>query len=83
MNINIKYNDNQELVCDLSLQMRLKNYINNHFYPAYIISELAPVYLVGGSIRDLINTTKPKDLDFIVLGKEHLNWVLNVLMLIK
>ena len=79
MNINIKYNDNQELICDLSLQMRLKNYINNHFYPAYVISELAPIYLVGGSIRDLINATKPKDLDFVILGKDHLDWVLTVL----
>lgn len=79
MNIDIKYNNNQEFIHDLSLQMRLKNYINYHFYPAYVISELAPIYLVGGSIRDLINATKPKDLDFVILGQEHLDWVLTVL----
>ena len=67
MNIPIKYNDTlDEFTYDLSLQMRLENYINKHFYPAYIISSLAPIYLLGGSIRDLILARKPKDLDFIV-----------------
>jgi len=80
MNIPIKYNDNvDEFTFDLSLQMRLENYINKHFYPAYTISKLAPIYLVGGSIRDLIYAKKPKDLDFVVLGLEHLDWVLDVL----
>ena len=80
MNINIKYNDKiDEFTCDLSLVMRLKNYINKHFYPAYTISTLAPIYLVGGAIRDLIEARKPKDLDFVVLGKEHFDWVMKVL----
>ena len=80
MDIEIKYNDEEdEFTLDLSLVMRLENYIHNHFYPAYAISRLAPVYLVGGSIRDLIYAKKPKDMDFVVLGKEHLNWVLMVL----
>ena len=55
MNIGIKYNEDfDEFTCDLSLEMRLQNHINNHFYPAYTIAKLAPIYLVGGSIRDLI-----------------------------
>ena len=80
MNIPIKYNDNlDEFTYDLSLQMRLENYINKHFYPAYTISRLAPIYLVGGSIRDLMYAKKPKDMDFVVIGLEHLEWVLQVL----
>lgn len=81
MNINIEYNENidDEFTLDLSLQGRLKKYITNHFYPAYIISRLAPIYLVGGSIRDLICAKIPKDMDFVVLGKEQLDWVLKVL----
>lgn len=80
MNINIKYNECiDEFTLDLSLQGRLKKYINHHFYPAYAISLLAPIYLVGGAIRDLIYARKPKDMDFVVLGREHLEWILKVL----
>lgn len=80
MNIGIKYNEDfDEFTCDLSLEMRLQNYINNHFYPAYTIAKLAPIYLVGGSIRDLIWAKKPKDMDFVILGKEQLDWTLKVL----
>lgn len=84
MNIQIKYNNNlDEFTYDLSLQMRLKNYINKHFYPAYTISRLAPIYLVGGAIRDLMYAKKPKDMDFVVIGLEHLEWVLQVLKAYK
>ena len=80
MNIDIKYNEDlDEFTYDLSLATRLKNYINNHFYPAYTISMLAPVFLVGGSIRDLISAKRPKDMDFVVLGKDQLDWILTVL----
>lgn len=80
MRINILYNDKpDEFANDLCLETRLKNYITTHFYPAYTISILAPIYLVGGGIRDLICAKKPKDLDFVVLGKQHLKWVLYVL----
>ncbi len=79
MKIEIKYNEHlDEFTYDLSLAMRLQNYINNHFPPAYTIAKLAPIYLVGGSIRCLIYAKKPKDMDFIVLGKEQLDWVLKV-----
>ena len=79
MNIEIKYNENlDEFTYDLSLAMRLQNYINNHFYPAYVIAKLASIYLVGGAIRCLIYAKKPKDMDFVVLGKEQLDWVLEV-----
>ena len=78
-NFIITYNDdNLEFNNDLSLEGRLKNYISNHFYPAYTISMLAPVYLVGGAIRDLMFAKTPKDLDFVVLGKDNLDWVLEV-----
>ena len=40
---------------------------------------MAPIYLVGGAIRDLVYARKPKDMDFVVLGKEQLDWVLRVL----
>lgn len=79
MNINIKYNDTlDEFTNDLTLQMRIENYIKNHFYPAYTISMFCPIYLLGGAIRDLIYAKKPKDLDFVVLGKENINFVLQV-----
>ena len=79
MKIDIKYNEYlDEFTYDLSLEMRLQNYINNHFFPAYTIAKLAPIYLVGGSIRCLIYAKKPKDMDFVVLGKEQLDWVLKV-----
>lgn len=80
MEICIKYNDEQDQFSeDLTLQMRLKKYIKRNFYPAYVISLLAPIYLVGGSIRDLMNAKVPKDLDFVVVGNEHKDWVLDVL----
>lgn len=79
MDIKIKYNEiKDEFSNDLNLVMRLQNYINNYFSPAYQISKVAPIYLVGGSIRDLIYAKKPKDLDFVVLGKENLNIILNI-----
>lgn len=72
MIIPIKYNDlNEEFNYDLSLQMRLENYITNHFKVAYIIGQLCPTYLLGGCIRDLINANYPKDLDIVVLGNEN------------
>ena len=79
MTISIKYNDTiDEFTNDLTLQMRLENYIRNHFYPAYTISMLCPIYLLGGAIRDLIYAEKPKDLDFVVLGKENIDFVLQI-----
>lgn len=84
MNIDIKYNDElDEFICDLSLTMRLERYINTHFYPAYAISTLAPIYLVGGAIRDLILAKHPKDMDFVVVGKEHLDFVIKALEIYK
>ena len=79
MTIPIKYNDTiDEFTNDLTLQMRLENYIKNHFYPAYTISMMCPIYLLGGAIRDLIYAKKPKDLDFVVLGKENIDFVVQV-----
>lgn len=80
MKIEIKYNEEiDEFTSDLTLETRLKKYIKSHFYPAIAISSLAPTYLLGGSIRDLILASHPKDLDFVVLGIENLDWVLQVL----
>jgi len=61
MNISIKYNDIiDEFTTDLTLQMRLDGYIKRHFYPAYVIAQLCPIYLLGGAIRDLIYATPQK-----------------------
>lgn len=80
MNINILYNDSlDEFSYDLSLEMRVRQYIFHHFYPAYTISMLSSIYLVGGAIRDLLSARHPKDMDFVVLGKKQENWVLEVL----
>lgn len=80
MQISIKYNEEvDEFSEDLSLESRLERYIKSKFYPAYTIASLAQVYLVGGSIRDLMNAKVPKDLDFVVLGDENKEWVLDVL----
>ena len=79
MYFKISYNNEiDEFTKDLTLQMRLENYIKNHFYIAYIISNICPIYLIGGSIRDLMYAKKPKDLDFVVLNKENIDWVLQV-----
>ena len=79
MNIDITYNnDIDEFTNDLTLQMRLENYIKNHFIIAYIISNICPIYLLGGAIRDLIYAKKPKDLDFVVLGKENLDLIMQL-----
>ena len=59
MDIKIKYNDEiDEFTWDLTLNMRMERYIKEHFYPAYTISILAPVYLVGGGVRDLTFCSK-------------------------
>lgn len=80
MKIPIKYNNmDDEFTNDLTLEMRLENYIKKHFYIAYIISELCPIYLLGGAIRDLIYAKKPKDLDFVVFGKENIDFIIQVL----
>ena len=72
----IKYND--EFNNDFNLEDRLEGYIKKYFYPAYTISTLAPIYLIGGAIRDLMNARCPKDLDFVVVGKQNLEWVMDV-----
>ena len=80
MIIPIKYNDlNEEFNYDLSLQMRLENYITNHFKIAYIIGQLCPTYLLGGCIRDLINANYPKDLDIVVLGNENFDFIKSII----
>ena len=79
MIIPIKYNKEvDEFTNDITLQMRLENYIKNHFYPAYTISKLYPIYLLGGAIRDLIYAKIPKDLDFVVLGEENIDFILQL-----
>lgn len=71
------YNINNEN--DWILEQKLKKYIDDYFYPARVISILADTYLIGGAIRDLILNKKPKDLDFVVLGNNNMNWILQVL----
>lgn len=80
MEVHLHYNKQEdEFSRDLSLGGRVRNYIKKNFYPAYAIAMLAPVYLVGGAIRDLLYAKKPKDLDFVVLGSDNLEWVQMVL----
>ena len=79
MRIPIKYNEvADEFSNDLTLEERLEKYIKEHFYPAYIISTLCPIFLLGGGIRDLICASKPKDLDFVIMGSENMDWVMKV-----
>ena len=79
MDISIRYNDTiDEFTDSLTLQMRLEFYIKKYFYPAYIIAQLCPIYLLGGAIRNLMYAKKPKDLDFVILGKENLDWIIKV-----
>jgi len=68
---------------NISLEKEIKMYINQHFPVAYTIAKLAPVYLVGGAIRDLMFSSIPKDLDFVVLGLEHYDWMMEVLEFYK
>ena len=76
MIIPIKYNNaNEEFNNDLTLQMRLENYLNNHFKIGFTIAKLYPTYLLGGCIRDLINANYPKDIDIVVLGKENKDFI--------
>ena len=75
MNLEIKYNDNDdEFMQDIDFIMRIQRYIENHFYPAFTISRLSKIYLLGGGIRDLLVAKIPKDLDFVVLGSDE-EWI--------
>ena len=60
------------------LEVKLENEIKNKFPVAYDIANYAPVYLVGGTIRDLMIDKEPKDLDFIILGTEYSRIILEV-----
>lgn len=84
MEFNIKYNEKlDEFTSDLSLQMRIKNYIDHHFYPAFAIATMAHTFLVGGSIRDLILARTPKDMDFVVLGTEFNDLILSLILIMN
>ena len=83
MNLEIKYNDNDdEFMQDIDFKMRIQRYIENHFYPAFIISRLSKIYLLGGGIRDLLVAKIPKDLDFVVLGSDE-EWINEVFRIYK
>ncbi len=76
MNIPIKYNDEiDEFTYDLTLQMRLEKYIKKHFDVGYSISNMCNIYLLGGAIRDLTLAKIPKDLDFVILGRENIDFI--------
>lgn len=61
-----------------NLEIQIQEYIKKHFPPAYQISESVPIYLLGGGIRDLMLAQTPKDLDFLILGQEHLDFILTI-----
>lgn len=56
---------------NISLEDKIKNYIKDNFNIIYELAKEMPIYLVGGSIRSLMLSLEPKDLDFIVLGCEY------------
>ena len=74
----IKIQHNNKFENNTTLESRLENYIKDKFPIAYIISKSAPIYLLGGAIRDLILAKESKDLDFIVLGNEYSNSILEI-----
>lgn len=83
MNLEIKYNDNDaEFMQDINFKMRIQRYIENHFYPAFTISRLSNIYLLGGGIRDLLVAKIRKDLDFVVLGSDE-EWINEVFRIYK
>ena len=83
MNLEIKYNNNDdEFMQDIDFKMRIQRYIENHFYPAFTISRLSKIYLLGGGIRDLLVGKIPKDLDFVVLGSDE-EWINEVFRIYK
>ncbi len=76
MNIPIRYNDEiDEFTYDLSLQMRLENYIKKHFDIGFAISNMCNIYLLGWAIRNLIEAEIPKDLDFVIVGRENIDFI--------
>ena len=46
---------------------KIKKYIKKNFPIAIKISKISPIYLIGGTLRDIESSRKPKDLDFVVL----------------
>lgn len=83
MILEIKYNDNDdEFMQDIDFKMRIQRYIENHFYPAFTISRLSNIYLLGGGIRDLLVGKISKDLDFVVLGSDE-EWINEVFRIYK
>ena len=47
---------------------KIKKYIKKNFPIAIKISKISPIYLIGGTLRDIESSRKPKDLDFVVLS---------------
>ena len=47
---------------------KVRKYIIENFPLAIEISNIAPIFLIGGALRDIELHTPPKDLDFVVLS---------------
>ncbi len=47
---------------------KVRKYIIENFPLAIEISNIAPIFLIGGALRDIELLTPPKDLDFVVLS---------------
>ena len=45
---------------------KVRKYIIENFPLAIEISNIAPIFLIGGALRDIELLTSPKDLDFEV-----------------
>lgn len=48
---------------------KVRKYIIENFPLAIEISNIAPIFLIGGALRDIELLTTPKDLDFVVLSE--------------
>lgn len=47
---------------------KVRKYIIENFPLAIEISNIAPIFLIGGALRDIELLTPPKDLDFVILS---------------
>ncbi len=50
----------------------VKKIINDRFPIAISISQLCPIYLMGGALRDIRFGNLPKDLDFVCLDNDNI-----------
>lgn len=62
----------KEMVDNYTYINNIKKYIKDIFPIAIYISRLCPVYLMGGSLRDIKLGNIPKNLDFVCLDNDNI-----------